>query len=349
MHKETQPSSRMLWADILKFWGIFAIVWGHTLNGGVVHQYLYSFHVPLFFFVIGLYFKPPRISFGCFCKRKAHSFLLPYFAFAIISVVIFMFLGEVGSSVLDADVTDFSLLTNVGKIFIGQCRANRPLWLLPCMFVFYILCFAFSKLTMKCSDCVCTVICILAIIGSVALCTLNSVVFNIKALFWKIDVAVFMIYFFLIAIMAKRFLVQSSYNVSSTLLGISFLLLGGIFAFQNSTVNYLSNSYGNILLFYVSSICTILGLCFISRVVSYINILALNKALTYVGQRTLPILLMHKFPILFFQVLFPWTRQPLKNNNPYVSLIVAIVSIVGCLIVYQIWKKIFYAIISKTR
>lgn len=349
MYKNIGQQPRLLWADALKFFGILAIVWGHTISSGAVRQYLYSFHVPLFFFAIGLYFKPSKISFGCFCKKKAISLLVPYFAFAVISVLIFAVLGELASSALSADVADFSLRTNLLEMFIGQCRANRPLWFLPCMFVFYILCFGLTKFTEKLSNRVHTVIYVFAIVGSVVLCALNSIIFKIGALFWKADVSLFMLCFFLIAIMIKPLLVQSVVNWASLLSNILLLLLGCFLAFQNSAVDYLSNSYGNVLLFYLSSICTILALCFISMLISHLNIQVFSKILTYVGQRTLPILLMHKFPILFFQVLFPWTKQSLKNSNPYVGLVVAIVSIAGCLIVDLIWQKIFGVIKLKIR
>ena len=349
MHKNNAQTSRLLWIDILKFWGILAIVWGHTLSSGAVRHYLYSFHVPLFFFVIGLYFKPSTMSFGGFCLKKTISLLVPYFSFAIISVLIFAVLGEVASTSLGADVADFSLRTNLLEILTGQCRANRPLWFLPSMFVFYILCFGLTKLTGKLPNRVRTVIYLLVIVGSAALCALNSAINKIDALFWKVDVSVFMLCFFLIAIMIKPLLGRCAANSFSLLFGISLLLFGICCAFQNSAVNYLSNNYGNVLLFYVSSVCTVLGLCFVSMFISHLNIQIFNKTLAYVGQRTLPILLMHKFPILFFQVLFPWTKELLNNNNPYIGFVVAVVSILGCLIVYLIWQKVFCAVISKFR
>jgi fucose 4-O-acetylase-like acetyltransferase len=98
--KNIGQQPRLLWVDVLKFFGILAIVWGHTLSSGAVRQYLYSFHVPLFFFAIGLYFKPSKTPFGCFCKEKAISLLFPYFAFAVISVLIFAVLGGLASSAL---------------------------------------------------------------------------------------------------------------------------------------------------------------------------------------------------------------------------------------------------------
>jgi fucose 4-O-acetylase-like acetyltransferase len=118
------------------------------------------------------------------------------------------------------------------------------------------------------------------------------------------------------------------------------LTLGGILAFQNTTVGYRDNRYGNVFLFYASALFTVLGLCFISILMARVNLGFVQKALTYAGQKTLPILLMHKFPILFFQVLFPWTRQPLKNNDPVVGFLTAVVSIAACLAVDKLLEII---------
>ena len=347
MSNTTQQPSRMLWADILKFWGILAIAWGHTLNDGAVMKYLYSFHVAIFFFAVGLYFKSPRISFGSFCKKRAISLLVPYFIFAVISTLIYAVLGKVASVSLDAGVTDFSLRTNLYDILTGRCRANRPLWFLPSMFIFSILCFGFTKLTDKCSNRLRTLMYILAATLSIVLCIISGLDSRGHVMFWKANTAVFLFGFFVFAIMGKPLLMGTSVKFHSILLMVLLLVLGCILALQNIAVSYPSNTYGNVLLFYISATCTIFGLCLLSIFISHANIPIIHKTLAYVGQHTLPILLMHKFPILFFQVLFPWTRQPMKNNNVFVGLVVALLSIAGCLAVAQIWKKALGTILSK--
>lgn len=94
MNNIEAPKKRQGWIDIVKFFGIVAIVWGHTVSVGDVQQYLYSFHVPLFFFVVGLFFASPKLSFFRFTAKKAKDLLVPYFLFAIISILIFSVLGR---------------------------------------------------------------------------------------------------------------------------------------------------------------------------------------------------------------------------------------------------------------
>ena len=89
MRDQVGSNVRKDWIDIVKFWGMLAIVWGHTLSSGNVRHYLYSFHVPLFFFVIGLYFSEPKQSFWKFTAKKTKALLIPFFSFAIISILIY--------------------------------------------------------------------------------------------------------------------------------------------------------------------------------------------------------------------------------------------------------------------
>ena len=50
------PSTKRLnWVDQARGWSIFLVVYGH--NFPVLESYIYSFHVPLFFFISGMFHK----------------------------------------------------------------------------------------------------------------------------------------------------------------------------------------------------------------------------------------------------------------------------------------------------
>lgn len=65
--------------DIAKGLGIFLVVWGHCLhNNNVLHDVIYLFHMPLFFFLSGFFIK--RDSFmTCFRKRSKSCYNLLFF------------------------------------------------------------------------------------------------------------------------------------------------------------------------------------------------------------------------------------------------------------------------------
>ncbi len=347
MNDKLEQKTRLKWIDIVKFLGILAIVWGHTLNDGIIRHYLYSFHVPLFFFVIGLFFSSPKISFIHFTIKKAKSLLIPYFLFASISILIFSVFGEIAVSTIESDGLGNSFIEDWLEMLMGQCRSNRPLWFLPCMFLCYLMCFGLSRVAEKKSVCVKRGVSLLVIAISVSLLLVNENIYKISSLFWKLDVAVFMLAFIATAFLMKNIFSKGINTFVKMVLTVLLLSLGGIIAFLNSEINYLSNVYGNVFLFYFGAVCTATGLCFLSVVLSNINFRFIINPLVYVGKKTLPILLMHKFPILFFQVLFPWTKQPMKDNNAVVGFVVAVISIVLCLLVDFVIQKFFAVFLSK--
>ena len=61
-----------------KGYGILAVFAGHLVEGTVIGDFVYSFHLPLFFFLSGYLFRSD-MPFFAFLKKKAKSILLPYF------------------------------------------------------------------------------------------------------------------------------------------------------------------------------------------------------------------------------------------------------------------------------
>ena len=54
-----QKSERIAWIDAAKGIGILLVVLGHTFNIPVwLHNWIYSFHMPLFFLLAGLIIRP---------------------------------------------------------------------------------------------------------------------------------------------------------------------------------------------------------------------------------------------------------------------------------------------------
>lgn len=65
---------RIAWIDIAKAIAIFFIVLGHQLPSGPLCGYLYSFHVPLFFFLSGLTFNTAKEPKNFFPRKSKKNF-----------------------------------------------------------------------------------------------------------------------------------------------------------------------------------------------------------------------------------------------------------------------------------
>jgi fucose 4-O-acetylase-like acetyltransferase len=140
--------------DIVKGIAIALVVYGHTAQG-MIHRgwwvgsgaifsdvFIYSFHMPAFFFVSGLFVTSSLAKRGSrhFAVDKVKTILYPYLLFAIISVVIEPLIGRFKSSTRPFDWSTF--LWNVADgeagwflfvlflcLMIALLTARVPAWL----------------------------------------------------------------------------------------------------------------------------------------------------------------------------------------------------------------------------
>jgi fucose 4-O-acetylase-like acetyltransferase len=93
---------RLDWVDTARGIGIILVVYGHALRGHVTagafdpawhadaqDAVIYSFHMPLFFFLAGLFVRRSLSKgAGVFLREKAMSLVYPYFLWSIVSVAL---------------------------------------------------------------------------------------------------------------------------------------------------------------------------------------------------------------------------------------------------------------------
>lgn len=83
---------RIYWIDYVKTIGIYLVIIGHTvlpLDQLYIRDFIYSFHIPLFFILSGLLFKTEKNSI-CFSK-SIKAIIIPYFLLNLLVFFIFFF------------------------------------------------------------------------------------------------------------------------------------------------------------------------------------------------------------------------------------------------------------------
>ena len=87
---------RLAWIDALKGFGILLVVFAHYMLPQALDTYIFSFHMPLFFFVSGFLFNFAKYSGSAanFIKGRCRSLIIPYFAFAVITLLFYFLLDE---------------------------------------------------------------------------------------------------------------------------------------------------------------------------------------------------------------------------------------------------------------
>ena len=133
-------SKRINYIDVARGIGILLVVMGHNDFAAIspfMHKFIYSFHMPLFFFLSG-YFLNTTIGFWTFVKKRFNGLLKPYF-FTIFLIYFFSISFEKMSFATAITRTVKSLYAS------GYYIDWVQLWFLPHLFVVSLYAYLFYK------------------------------------------------------------------------------------------------------------------------------------------------------------------------------------------------------------
>lgn len=167
----SERTDRYNWLDILKFFGIFLVAFGHIYTDEVVLQWLYTFHVPLFFIAGGIVYRPRSIAEDL--KRRAYKILVPY---AIFGVLILLYFCIIEYRFRDIDVGFIDGALGLLIADMDHLSFHSHLWFLPCYFITSVVYNILYKLLKPVG---CGIVC--------AAATLAFVLFPIPSLPWGAD------------------------------------------------------------------------------------------------------------------------------------------------------------------
>lgn len=172
-------SQRIQWIDMAKGYGMIFVIIGHW-NIPYITDYLYAFHIPLFFFLSGVVYSLKK-SFALFFKTKIQRIIIPYFCLGI--TVVF-------SNLLFSKGFGFGLTDVVkeARLLVVQERYTT-LWFFACLLILNILMYPLIRYV-RCrwlSDFIVFIIC---------LCGILLWRNGILVLPWNIDAAMVVLPFF---------------------------------------------------------------------------------------------------------------------------------------------------------
>lgn len=121
---------RIAYLDVAKLIGLGLVCFCHIpYPEGNFHIWVYSFHMPLFFIVSGIFFNPEYFS----TKKSVTQLLIPFVLFNIIACIIGMLIGAAATGVLKIPILTSDFITRSHYI-IG------PSWFLISLFTLRIYC-----------------------------------------------------------------------------------------------------------------------------------------------------------------------------------------------------------------
>ena len=119
--RETITKPRLESIDVARGFGIFFVLLGHNLwarsRGSAV---IFNFHMPLFFFLSGLFFSPEKARTWNGVRRKVLSLLAPVPFFALVGCSVFLARPELA--------VECSKRTLYGLFVHGEPWYDKPLW-----------------------------------------------------------------------------------------------------------------------------------------------------------------------------------------------------------------------------
>lgn len=127
---KNSPEHRIQWLDIMKGIGIICVMVGHIAHTGALAGWLYTFHVPIFFFVGGCLYKKAEILSAI--KHRFYTIIIPYFTLGTAVLIYYMLIEQ---RFREVNVT---LPQAVVGLFCGSYSGlefHSHLWFLPAYFV----------------------------------------------------------------------------------------------------------------------------------------------------------------------------------------------------------------------
>lgn len=141
-NKAEHAQNRSGAVDAVRVFGIIAVVAGHIWSNDLIRQGLFSWHVPIFFFLSGYLWTTGR-SLGTIAHRRAQTLLVPYVSWLVlISVPYLAFRGLTG---------DLGWKTTL-SLFFGGSYLGRPFsafWFVTALFTALIVYLFVERLPLK--------------------------------------------------------------------------------------------------------------------------------------------------------------------------------------------------------
>jgi len=275
---------RLKYIDYAKGLGIIFIVIGHILTDVKwLIDWVYSFHVPLFFLITGIILGKGNGEKTPFIKKTIKlikAILIPYVAFCIINQSLSVLLGfkELNLTVLKQDI--FLILIGIGTPTLGV-PGGTAIWFLSALFIAELIFMGIIRIKG---------IIIRNIVSTLLVAGAISVGDSILILTPLVRGIMGFSYVYIGFLLAKKFK-NTKYEIlrMDWKVGIAFLFINVITFILNNRVDLYVLDFNNPLLYYVESISGSLFILFVCGKLEKINI----KFLTYIGKNSIIIQCTH--------------------------------------------------------
>lgn len=319
--------SRLQHLDVAKGIGIAFVVLGHnwiTLDEkGELFRVIFSFHMPLFFFLSGILFKPAQ-PLGDLVRSKAQSLLKPYALASLISLT-----------------KVFSWLAVLATVYAtGDWLPWVPLWFLPHLFLVFVVAWGLVRLTgfdrlgpwaqaVMLLVLLCAGYAVLPIFWNLPVSVAGREL-TLPGLPWCADVVLVTVSFFLAGFALREKVLAFSVQWWRVL--VAALLFAGLHARFNMTIDLNERLYDNLL---VSTLEAASGIYLVlAASVMMLRWGRVAGAVAYVGRGSLFVFMFHPW---FQDHVFRWVDNHVDGMD---GLSVLLSFLAGLLLPLVVWEMI---------
>jgi len=285
-------NKRIEWVDVAKGIGIILVVLGHNKAPGYIINFIYAFHMPLFFFMSGLLNNPTRYTNAFhFFRSKFVKLIIPYMVFNAVTYLYWVFIDKPPRTYENIIIPLKGMLYGVGTD--GWLLHNNALWFLTCLFLIEVIFYIITRIS-KNYWIIFLLLLISGVIGA------YIVDFNPR-LPWGLDVAFTGVVFYGIGYLFKtirdgKLMQFRPQSVLLALVPLTYILVFSFFNHGNSfIVDMNSGNYGKIPFFYLAAFSGIVLVVVVSK------FLTNSATLTYLGKNSLIIFGLHILAIKIFK------------------------------------------------
>lgn len=336
--------------DIARGLGILSVVLAHNRivldTKGEIFSIVYSFALPLFFFLSGVFFRP-ELSLTSTIKGKSDSILKPYFVTLLFLGIVFTWRGK-------AEFTPYILKMLYGT---GSTIIWTPLWFLTNLFIVYI--FGWFMVTVfhkPLENCwfKCALLCTMLIVGVKYIdffwqkkVSLFQHDFSIPGLPFSVDIVPISASFFLLGYFLKRHLINFKPRLILTTTAI--LVFVSLHFFFNKTIDLNLRIYDGVAIPTLEALSGIYIILSLSYLIQFRAGIA--RVMAYAGSASLFIFIFH---VYFQDKAFAFAASHLGEANiPSAIFAFSIGSIIPVVIFFTVSKidllAIFYLPIKSNK
>lgn len=277
---------RLKWIDLLKAIGIIAVVVGHVTKNDTLRIIIYSFHMPLFFFISGYLLNVSKYASNQldFVWNRFKTTAMPYFFGCLFA---FWYGERFAQEPIDNNVMWKAVLEASGHNFK---TFNLPMWFLPCLFatavVFGLIMFQTKRFPWYINAG------IFLIIGLVGFNLIDRNVPHGQP--WGVDLIPITLLFCYFGYLYRQFQDRIKYQ---TVLAAIALIIFVVGIEKNGRVDMFSRMFNHSFLFILTAISGIYLCIVAAKLLSSIRAAWLVRGMQEIGEKSLFILIFHPWAI----------------------------------------------------